>query len=174
MKPLVLLILGTARDNNESVKVFNYVKEKLAGRDDLELKAVECKEYIHGKTIAPQDNNPIINPWRDLVAKAVAFIIIAPEYNHGYPGELKLLLDQEYEAYKGKPVLVGGVSSGVWGGTRLIENLVPVLKAFGMKLLKDDLHFPKVKESFTELNSEANKLYEPMIKKAVDELLLEI
>ena len=173
MKPLILLILGTAREGNESQKAFNYVRKQLEARDDLELKTVECAEYIHNKTIAPWQNDPIINPWKELVAKASGFVIITPEYNHGYPGELKLLLDQEFNGYKGKAVLVGGVSDGMWGGTRVIEALVPVLRDFDMRIVRRDLHFPNIKQ-FNPEDEATDKLYSELVKKSIDELLSKI
>jgi NAD(P)H-dependent FMN reductase len=52
------------------------------------------------------------------------------EYNHSYPGELKMLLDMLFSQYAHKPVGICGVSSGAWGGTRMVEQLRLVCLAF--------------------------------------------
>ena len=61
--------------------------------------------------------------WSKLASSAQGYIIVSPEYNHGYPGELKLMLDQAYKEYAHKPVGIVGVSSSVLGGARMVEQL---------------------------------------------------
>ena len=46
-----------------------------------------------------------------------ALVIVAPEYNHGYPGMLKHVLDTNLHEYVHKAVGVVGVSAG-FGGAR--------------------------------------------------------
>lgn len=64
--------------------------------------------------------------------RADAFVLMAPEYNHGYPGLLKHVLDTNLKEYIHKAVGVCGVSAGNFGGTRVIENLLPVLRELGL------------------------------------------
>jgi NAD(P)H-dependent FMN reductase len=59
-------------------------------------------------------------------------VIVTPEYNHGYPGMLKHLLDTNLKEYIHKAVGVCGVSAGGFGGARVIENLLPVLRELGL------------------------------------------
>ena len=56
---------------------------------------------------------------------ADALVIVAPEYNHGYPGLLKHVLDTNLKEYIHKAVGIVGVSAGVFGGARVIQNLIP-------------------------------------------------
>jgi NAD(P)H-dependent FMN reductase len=55
------------------------------------------------------------------VARADALVIVAPEYNHGYPGALKQALDMCLEEYNHKAVGIVGVSAGPFGGARVID-----------------------------------------------------
>ena len=111
MKKFIPIILGTARAGRQSEKVAKAVYALLQNREDMEVKLIDVKDYIHGQTIPPWEKNDITKPWREIVARADGFFIVTPEYNHGYPGELKMLLDQELEAYFGKKVVVCGVSA---------------------------------------------------------------
>lgn len=53
---------------------------------------------------------------------ADAFVVITPEYNHGYPGPLKAAIDSVYAEWRAKPV--GFVSyGGISGGLRSVEQL---------------------------------------------------
>ena len=51
-------------------------------------------------------------------------VVVTPEYNHGYPGVLKSVLDLLLKEYIHKAVAFVGVSAGPWGGTRVIEAMV--------------------------------------------------
>jgi NAD(P)H-dependent FMN reductase len=60
--------------------------------------------------------------FRQRIAEADAFVVITPEYNHGYPGGLKVAIDTAREEWHAKPV--GFVSyGGVAGGLRSVEGL---------------------------------------------------
>ena len=90
-------------------------------------------------------------------SRADGFIIVSPEYNHGYPGVLKMLLDMLYSQYAHKPVGICGVFSGAWGGTRM----VPTAQA---------VHFPKIQELFDDSGNLKGKSQHDQAKKLLDEL----
>ena len=64
--------------------------------------------------------------------RADALVIISPEYNHGYSGLLKHVLDSCLKEYIHKAVGIVGVSAGPFGGARVIENMLPVMRELGL------------------------------------------
>ncbi|ORM28739.1 NAD(P)H-dependent oxidoreductase [Williamsia sp. 1135] len=57
-----------------------------------------------------------------LLDHADGFVVVTPEYNHSYPGELKVLIDAHRTEWKHRPVTFvsyGGMS----GGLRAVEHL---------------------------------------------------
>ena len=80
--------------------------------------------------------------------RADAFIIVAPEYNHGYPGLLKHVLDTNLKEYIHKAVGICGVSAGRFGGTRVIQNLLPVMRELGLVTIFWDGNFSGVQKLF--------------------------
>jgi NAD(P)H-dependent FMN reductase len=82
--------------------------------------------------------------------RADALVIVAPEYNRGYPGLLKHALDTNLHEYIHKAVGVVGVSSGIFGGARVIENLLPVLRELGFVTIFWDVNFNNVRTRFDE------------------------
>ncbi|WP_207843294.1 NADPH-dependent FMN reductase [Williamsia soli] len=61
-----------------------------------------------------------------LLDHADGFVVVTPEYNHSYPGELKVLIDAHRTEWKHKPVTFvsyGGMS----GGLRAVEHLRTVV-----------------------------------------------
>jgi NAD(P)H-dependent FMN reductase len=56
------------------------------------------------------------------LASADGFVVVTPEYNHSFPGELKIFIDAHRDEWKKKPVTFvsyGGMS----GGLRAVEHL---------------------------------------------------
>lgn len=81
-----------------------------------------------------------IQKWADKIAAADAFIIVSPEYNHGYPGVLKNALDSICPEWANKPV--GFLSYGSAGGARSIEQLRQVVIELGMLPIKNSINLP--------------------------------
>lgn len=80
--------------------------------------------------------------------RADALVIVTPEYNHGYPGLLKHVLDTNLKEYVHKAVGLVGVSAGPWGGTRVVENLLPVMRELGLVTIFWDGNFSNVRKVF--------------------------
>lgn len=69
---------------------------------------------------APQ--HPAVARLDAQLARADAFLVITPEYNHGYPAALKQLIDAAWAPWQAKPV--GFVAyGGHSGGLRAVEQL---------------------------------------------------
>ncbi len=169
-KSSITVVLGTARKGRQSEKVAKAIVGILKKRKKLTVRFVDVKDYIFGKTIPPWEENKKTKPWRDLVKKTDGFIIVTPEYNHGYPGELKMLLDQELKGYVGKSVVVCGCSSGWAGGLRVVENLLPVFRELGLLISYYSLYVTKVGDFPSDLKAVDEKFME-RVNKAADHLI---
>lgn len=163
------LILASGRHNSKSGKIAGFLYKELSKRDDLEIDIVNVSDFPVIFTNSPQAEKEI-SIWREKVEKSDAFIIVLPEYNRGYPGELKLLLDSAYTQYRRKPVSLVGVSSGIIGGARGVENLKPVLIEFSMTVCRNAVYFSKVGEVFDENDNLKDDSYIKAISIMVDEL----
>lgn len=142
------IILGTARLGRQSEKAAKFMLDR-ALEIGLESELIDVRDY----RIEATDNTEKSQPAQKLAEKAEkagGFIIVSPEYNHGYPGELKMLLDMLFAQYAHKPVGICGVSSGRWGGARMVEQLRMVCIAFHMVPTCEAVYFPKVQELFGE------------------------
>ncbi len=118
----LVVILGTAREGNQSSKVVPGIVDAAADRD-WKTTVIEVSDHPQSAT----DTHAGDDPFRSQMATADAFVIIAPEYNHSFPGELKMLLDRQQGEFAHKPVGLVGVSAGGHGGIRAVEGLLPVL-----------------------------------------------
>lgn len=142
------VILGTPRKGRQSEYVARFLVEEIAKRDRLYTELIDIKNLA----IATDDAGESIKDpqFSATMERADGLIIVAPEYNHGYPGMLKHVLDTCLKEYIHKAVGLCGVSAGSFGGTRVIQNLLPVMRELGLVTIFYDLNFANVQELFDE------------------------
>jgi NAD(P)H-dependent FMN reductase len=85
-------------------------------------------------------SNELGKKWAAKVAEADGYIMVTPEYNHGYSAVLKNALDWVFPEWNGKPV--GFVSYGNAGGARAIEQLRQVVIELQMVPIRSAIHRP--------------------------------
>jgi len=163
------VILGTARVGRQSEKVANFILEEVK-KAGIETEIIDVRDL----RIEATDNTGNVPQAKRLspkIEKADAFIIVSPEYNHGYPGELKMMLDLLYDQYAGKPVGFCGVSAGGLGGARVVEQLRQVVIELHMLPIREALYFPAVQNLFDEKGTMKDPVsYKDRIKSFLDEL----
>lgn len=84
---------------------------------------------------------------QERIAGCDAFVIVTPEYNHGYPAPLKSLIDSVGAEWHAKPVAFvsyGGVS----GGLRAVEQLRLVFAELHAVTVRDSVSFAGAWEQF--------------------------
>jgi len=95
-----------------------------------------------------------------------------PEYNHSFPGLLKHVLDTNLKEYIHKAVGVCGVSAGPFGGARMIQSLLPVLRELGLVTIFLDVYFGTAGKLFDAATGGiTDPAYSGRVKKFVDELV---
>ncbi len=162
------IILGTAREGRKSEKVAKFVYQETVNFG-LETEIIDVRDY----RIEATDNTGKATQAKKLsekIRKADGFIIVSPEYNHGYPGELKMTLDMLYAEYAKKPVAFCGVSIGGLGGARAVEQLRLISIEFHMLPIREAVYFSNVINLFDDNGEIKDLSYKERIKKMLDEL----
>jgi len=170
-KLFIPILLGTPRKNRESGDVAKWVFAKMQEREEIESHFFDVCDFNlphadYGQAIKDQ-----FPEWRDAIIRADGLVIVTPEYNHGYPGTLKAVLDLLLREYVHKAVAFVGVSAGPWGGTRVIEACVPMVRELGLAVTFTDLNFPKVASKFDDQGKLLDEAYEGRVKDFLDELV---
>lgn len=143
------VILGTAREGRRSENAARFVFEEMKKREGIETEFLDVRDF----RLPATDDSGVTEVAKKLAAiigRADGFIIVSPEYNHGYPGELKMMLDMSDGEYARKPIAICGVSSGTTGGARMMEQLRSVILDLGAVPMLEAVYFTKVKELFDE------------------------
>lgn len=162
------VILGTTRKGRASENVARFVQGELAKLAGVETALVDVREIklpLDDAGEAIKDSG-----FSAMIQRADGLVIVTPEYNHGYPGMLKHLLDTNLKEYIHKAAGVCGVSAGGFGGTRVIENLLPVLRELGLVAIFWDGNFSGAQKLFDQ---EGNLLEQAYVKR-IDKFLKEL
>jgi NAD(P)H-dependent FMN reductase len=164
-------MLGTSRKDRESENVANWVCAKMIERENIETQLFDVRDFVlpqddYGTSLGSQ-----YPEWRDAIIKADGLVIVTPEYNHACPGNLKSVLDLLLKEYIHKAVAFVGVSAGPWGGTRVIESMVPMVRELGLAACFTDLNFPAIRGKFDETGKLLDDAYETRVKGFLDELI---
>ena len=146
-RPLFIpVILGTVRKGRASENVAKFVFGEVQKREGVETELIDLLDL----DFAADDAGEAIKEakFSETVALADGLVLVVPEYNHGYPGILKHVLDSNLKEYIHKAVGVCGVSAGGFGGTRMIQNLIPVLRELGLVTIFWDGNFSGAQKLF--------------------------
>jgi NAD(P)H-dependent FMN reductase len=104
------------------------------------------------------------------MSRADGIVIVSPEYNHSFPGLLKHALDSCLSEYIHKAAGVVGVSAGPFGGSRMIQNMLPLLRELGLVTIFWDVNIGMVQKVF----GESGELKEPAFVQRADKFLKEL
>jgi NAD(P)H-dependent FMN reductase len=173
MKPKKLfipIILGTTRKGRRSEYVAKYLYKRASMHSDIEAKLFDVRDFVFPRDGYGQDIKDVFPEYRDAVINADGFILVAPEYNHSFSGDLKKVIDLMLQDYIHKAVGLCGVSAGGFGGTRVIESLVPVVRELGLVVTFTDLNVSKAKDFIDEKCT----LIDPKMGERIDGFLAEL
>jgi len=169
-RPLFIpVILGTVRKGRSSEPVARLIHAELAKRPLITTELID----VAALPLPVDDAGEAIKDpgFSALMDRADALVIVSPEYNHGYPGLLKHVLDSCVKEYIHKAVGIAGVSSGPFGGTRVIEHLLPVLRELGLVTIFWDLNFGNAGQLFESNGALRDKAFLPRIDQFLKELI---
>ena len=168
-RPLSIpVILGTPRQGRLSEHVARVMLEALGMRDGVQTRLIDVRRL----PLSPMDAGEAIKDpaFSEAMLRADGLVIVVPEYNHGYPGILKHALDTNLKEYIHKPVGLCGVSAGGFGGTRVIESLLPVLRELGLVTIFWDVNVSGAGKIFDA----QGQLLDPALPRRIEKMLGEL
>lgn len=109
--------------------------------------------------------------WSARVAGVDAFVLVMPEYNHGFNAELKNAIDYLHDEWQYKPVAFVGYG-GVAAGTRAIQMIKQVVSTLKMTPVYEAVTIPFVSRFIDDESTfVANDVVTAAAKSMLDELV---
>jgi NAD(P)H-dependent FMN reductase len=142
-KVKVALIYGSTRTGRFCDKVAAWAAAEIEHSGRFTVDAIDPVLLSPGSTPASGEAPSLA----ERMAAAEAFVIVTPEYNHGYPAPLKSLIDSVGAEWHAKPVAFvsyGGIS----GGLRAVEQLRQVFAELHAVTIRDAVSFASAWEQF--------------------------
>ncbi len=144
----IAIIIGSTREGRFGGTVGAWFTAIARSRDDIEVDLIDlvdvelplrlCLEY-----------DAATKEYLDRIDQADAYVVITPEYNHGYPASLKQAIDLPRDEWKAKPVALVSYG-GTAGGLRAVEQLRPVFAELHAVTVRNTVSFHEFWKHFDD------------------------
>lgn len=176
----IKIILGSIRENRFGDKPTQWINDIAKTMPEISVEILDLKDYqlpIFAENISPayvkgEYSIKGVNIWAKKIAEADGFIIVTPEYNHGYSSALKNNIDYLYKEWNKKPVAF--VAYGSAGGARAVEQLRQVAIELQMAPIRNAVHINapwNLVEPSGDLKIKALDEYADSAKNMLDQLI---
>jgi NAD(P)H-dependent FMN reductase len=140
------VIVGSTRDGRIGDRIGDWLVQRMHAENEVDLDVIDLKA-ISLPLHYPERLDLACERYLERLSQADAFVIITPEYNHGYPASLKQAIDIAHDEWFAKPI--GFVSyGGVAGGTRAVEQLRQVFPELNAMTVRESVTLSNVNNGF--------------------------
>src|ERR1700722_20262309 len=144
---MITLIVGTNRPGSNTRKVATQLEEIYAGLK-VPLHVLDLAklppEIFSPTSYAEKPKS--FHPFADAILKSTGLIVVTPEYNGSVAGVLKYFIDMLKfpVSFEKRPVCCIGLSAGIWGALRPIEQLQQIFGYRNAWIYPERVFFPQV------------------------------
>jgi len=140
------IIISSIRSNRFGDKPAKWISEIASKNENFEVEVLDLKDYplpMFAEEVSPtyvtgEYARKEVNILSEKINLADAFVVVTPEYNHGYPASLKSTMDYLHREFINKPIAFVGYGSV--GGARAVEQLRLVAVEFQMAPIRNAVH----------------------------------
>ncbi|WP_439656023.1 NADPH-dependent FMN reductase [Lentzea sp. HUAS TT2] len=147
------LIIGSTREGRFGTTVAGWVLEHVQQRGDVTVDVIDLAEVPlptvqqSVPVITGVYPSPDVQAFAQRIGAADGFVVVTPEYNHGYPASLKLAIDSVYVEWNAKPVAFVSYG-GLAGGSRAVEQLRQVFAELHATTIRETICFAMAHSQF--------------------------
>jgi chromate reductase, NAD(P)H dehydrogenase (quinone) len=144
---MITLIVGTNRPGSNTRKVAGQVEE-IYSRFKTPLHVLDLAklppEIYSPASYAEKPKS--FKPFADAILQSAGLHVVTPEYNGSVPGVLKYFIDMLNfpESFERRPVCFTGLSAGVWGALRPVEQLQAIFGYRNAYLYPERVFLPQI------------------------------
>jgi len=173
------IIVASVREGRRGEAFGKWIRELFAKRPNIHPELLDLKEWplpAYGSPDPPTvveksyEAGTLGRRWADQITALDGFVIVTPEYSHGYPGALKNALDHRYAAWNYKPVAFVSYG-GFAAGARAVEQLRQVAIELRMVPIRDEVNLRLIGLAVDDHAWPNDELYSKRAAAMIDELL---
>ena len=95
----VVVLLGSTREGRFGPTVARWFMTQAGTRDDITAELIDLAD-IGLPAHHPSRHGDEIARYVDRIDRADAYVVVTPEYNHGYPASLKMAIDLPHAEWR--------------------------------------------------------------------------
>ena len=148
----IQVIMGSTRQGRFVEQPAQWIFEKLKEKKDIEAELIDLRDWPLPFFDEPESPGmmgimkadyvgKLGKKWANKIGEADGYLMVVPEYNHGYPAVLKNAIDYVYKEWNNKPIAFMSYG-GVAGGTRSVQQLRQVAIELQMVPIRNGVHIP--------------------------------
>lgn len=172
----IMIIVGSVRPVRKGTAVAQWVRERLAAVDGVEIDWADLREIalpFYDETIpaaAGKYEHEHTRAWAARVGAADGFILVNPEYNGSFVASVKNAFDYLYAEWFRKPI--GFVNYGNFGGGgRSAAALQPVITTLGLVRARPDVSIRMIDDQIVGGVLEPTEVHEQTLQTLIADLL---
>ena len=148
-RPLHLtVVIASTRQGRLGPAIASWVTGQARARADVTVDVLDLAEARLPDRLTDERPAQVVAASARL-SGSDGFVVVTPEYNHGFPAPLKTLIDWHAGEWKAKPV--GFVSyGGLSGGLRAVEQLRQVFAELHAVTVRDTVSIPMAWTQFDD------------------------
>jgi len=171
---MICLVSGTNRPQSQTLRVTRLLEKRYRALG-AETRLLDLNE-LPPEIFSPQayaEKPQSFARFSDTVLAADGLVIVSPEYNGSFPGVLKLFIDMLKfpESFERKPVAFVGLSAGMWGALRSVEQLEGIFKFRNAFLFNERVFLPRIETQLAADDSFTQPLTGQLIESQVKNFL---
>jgi len=175
--PRIGVILASTREGRRGEGFTKWILQLLSERAGVEVELLDLRDYPIGAynlsqmpaMVEKAHADETLRRWSEKIHGLDGFVIVTPEYNHGYPGQLKNALDHVHTGWWYKPVSF--VSYGGGGnGVRAVEQLRSVAVELRMVPTRGEVNIRLIGLELDEAGAPKDPFYAKQAKGMLDQL----
>jgi NAD(P)H-dependent FMN reductase len=135
----VAVIIGSTREGRFGPTVAAWFVGQARQRADMVIDVIDLAD-LDLPAVYPSQASADVRAYTSRLDRADAFVVVTPEYNHGYPASLKQAIDLAFHEWRAKPVAFVSYG-GMAGGLRSVEQLRQVFAELHATTVRDTVSF---------------------------------
>ena len=165
---MITIIAGTNRPGSNTRKIVALLEGVYAGLQVpfqvLDLAQLP-PEIFSPASYASKPNS--FEPFSEAILRSHGLVLVTPEYNGSSPGVLKYFIDMLKfpESFEHRPVCFVGLSAGIWGALRPVEQLQLIFGYRNAHIYPERVFIPKIYAALDE----SGKLIDPDLRARLQE-----